>query len=198
MEKDVFDFDSWLILALREPGDTAQAIGPVWLPAMMRDITSFGSTFALIFISLTVVGWLLLSRRPHGAILLAVALIGGTVLANGLKLFFDRPRPDLVAHGTDVFTASFPSSHAMLATTVYLTLGVMVMRFTPALHLKIYAISVALLLSVLIGMSRVYLGVHWPTDVIAGWAVGAAWASLTWLVAIWLQRRGEVETVLPG
>ncbi|XSG81807.1 MAG: phosphatase PAP2 family protein [Methyloligella sp. ZOD6] len=185
--------DAWLMLSLRNPADAADPLGPAWLAETARDVTAFGSTFALIFISSMVFFWLLMTKRPHAAIVLAVALIGGTILNNGLKYLFDRPRPDLVAHGTEVFTLSFPSSHAMLSATVYLTLGVMVMRFSPELRLKIYALSVALLLAVLVGVSRVYLGVHWPTDVIAGWAVGAAWASACWLVVLWLQRRGEVE-----
>ncbi len=186
-------FDEWLMLSLRSPDDHANPLGPAWLEETARDITAFGSTFALIFISLVVFFWLLMTKRPHGALLLAIALIGGTLLNNGLKFLFDRPRPDLVAHGTEVFTLSFPSSHAMMSATVYLTLGVMVMRYSSALRLKIYAMSVAILLAVLVGVSRVYLGVHWPTDVVAGWAVGAVWASACWLFILWLQRRGQVE-----
>ncbi len=186
-------FDEWLMLLLRSPGDNADPLGPGWLEETARDVTAFGSTFALIFISLVVFFWLLMTKRPHAALLLSIALIGGALLNYALKFLFDRPRPDLVAHGTEVFTLSFPSSHAMLSATVYLTLGVMVMRYSSALRLKIYAMSVALLLAVLVGVSRVYLGVHWPTDVVAGWAVGAVWASACWLFILWLQRRGQVE-----
>ncbi|ODA68085.1 phosphatidylglycerophosphatase B [Methyloligella halotolerans] len=190
-------FDEWVMLSLRSPGDTANPLGPAWLEETARDVTAFGSTFALIFISLVVFFWLLMSKRPHAALLLSIALVGGTILNNALKFIFDRPRPDLVAHGTEVFTLSFPSSHAMLSATVYLTLGVIVMRYSSALRLKVYAISVALLLALMVGISRIYLGVHWPTDVIAGWAVGAAWASACWLFILWLQRRGQVEKSPP-
>jgi undecaprenyl-diphosphatase len=193
MEGETHGFDSRIILAMRHAGDPAQPIGPYWLPAFARDVTSFGSSFGLIFIAAAVIGWLLMSRKPHAALLLTAALAGATALANIMKYAFGRPRPELVAHQAQVFTSSFPSSHALVSTTVYLTLGVIAMRYAPTRRLKIYVMSVAILLAVLIGLSRVYLGVHWPTDVLAGWALGAVFASLIWLVALWLQRRGAVE-----
>jgi undecaprenyl-diphosphatase len=110
---------------------------------------------------------------------------------------FDRPRPDLVPHETTVYTASFPSGHAMLAAVVYLTLGALLVRVQPRRLLKLYLLGLAILLTVAVGASRVYLGVHWPTDVMAGWAIGAAWALLCWAAALWLQRRGQVETPDP-
>ncbi len=195
-EGDTHGFDTALILALRQPGDHAQPIGPFWMPAMARDITSFGSVFAISFIVLVVAGWLVLAKKGRAAVLLLAAAGGGTLLVSLLKASFERPRPDLVAHGAQVFTSSFPSSHALVSTTVYLTLGVIVMRYSDRLALKSYALIVPLVLAVLIGLSRVYLGVHWPTDVLAGWALGAAWACFIWLVALWLQGAGEIET--PG
>jgi undecaprenyl-diphosphatase len=110
-----------------------------------------------------------------------------------LKLGTDRPRPDLVAHLVEVHTASFPSGHAMLSAVVYLTLGGLLSRVERPRRIKIYVLSVAVILTLLIGVSRVYLGVHWPTDVLAGWCAGATWAMLCWRVALALQRRGEIE-----
>ena len=115
------------------------------------------------------------------------------LLSSGLKGLFDRPRPDLVPHAVEVYTMSFPSGHATLSAVTYLTLGALLARVQPRRRVKAYLLGVAVLLAVLIGASRVYLGVHWPTDVLAGWCVGAAWAMLCWTVATWLQRRGEVE-----
>ena len=115
-------------------------------------------------------------------------------LSTLLKIGFDRPRPDLVPHEAIVYTASFPSGHAMLAAVVYLTLGALLARVQPRRLLKLYLLGLAILLTVAVGASRVYLGVHWPTDVVAGWAVGAAWALLCWAAALWLQRQGRVET----
>ncbi|MEJ1935526.1 phosphatase PAP2 family protein, partial [Nostoc sp. NIES-2111] len=110
-----------------------------------------------------------------------------------LKIVFDRPRPDLVAHLVDVRTLSFPSGHAMMSAVTFLTIGVLLARTSPRRRLKVYIVAVAVALTLLVGFSRVFLGVHWPTDVLAGWSAGSAWAVLCWLVARTLQRRGQVE-----
>jgi undecaprenyl-diphosphatase len=144
-------------------------------------------------VTLAVIGFLLIDGKRHAALLVLVSIGGGTLLSSGLKGLFDRPRPDLVPHGVEVYTMSFPSGHATLSAVTYLTLGALLARVQPRRRVKAYLLSVAVLLAVLIGASRVYLGVHWPTDVLAGWCVGAAWAMLCWTVATWLQRRGEVE-----
>ena len=115
------------------------------------------------------------------------------MLVDVLKQIFERGRPDLVPHAVQVFSASFPSGHATLSAVTYLTLGALVARLAPHRLAKAYVLGVAIVLTLLVGTSRVYLGVHWPTDVLAGWCVGAAWAIACWLVAVWLQRRGKVE-----
>jgi undecaprenyl-diphosphatase len=115
------------------------------------------------------------------------------MLSMAVKMGFDRPRPELVPHGSYVYTASFPSGHSMMSAVVYLTLAAMLARVQPQWRLRIYILGVAVLVTLLVGFSRVYLGVHWPSDVLAGWAVGAAWALTCWLATLLLQRRGGIE-----
>lgn len=186
-------FDRSLLLAMRTPGDTADPLGPGWLEELGRDLTALGGVGVLTLITLVAIGYLMLEGKRRAALFVFVAVGAGLVFSTLLKLGFDRPRPDLVPHGSIVYTASFPSGHAMLAAVVYLTLGGLLARVQPRQRLKSYLLVVAILLTVLVGISRIYLGVHWPTDVLAGWTAGAVWASACWLIASWLQRRGRVE-----
>jgi undecaprenyl-diphosphatase len=110
-----------------------------------------------------------------------------------LKYSIDRDRPALVPHGSVVYTASFPSGHSMLAASTYLTMGALLARVQRRRRIKAYILMVAITATLLVGISRVYLGVHWPTDVIAGWTAGTGWALLCWLLARWLQAHGAVE-----
>jgi undecaprenyl-diphosphatase len=186
-------FDTAILLAFRNPADHADPIGPWWLEVMMRDFTSLGGTAVLTLMTIGVLGYLLIERKYKVALFVLIAIGGGTLLSTLLKLGFDRPRPDLVAHAVDVRTASFPSGHALMSAVTYLTLGALLARLHPKRRIKFYILGVALTLTVLIGVSRVYLGVHWPTDVLAGWCIGASWALACWLVAYWLQRHGDIE-----
>jgi undecaprenyl-diphosphatase len=158
-----------------------------------RDFTALGGVAVLSLMTAAAIGYLLLAAKRHAAIAVFVAVAGGLMLSTLLKLGFDRARPDIVPHGSFVYTASFPSGHSMLAAVTYLTLGALLARVEASVRIKIYLLSVAAFLTVLVGVSRVYLGVHWPTDVAAGWAVGAAWALACSLVMRWLQTRGKVE-----
>ena len=192
-EGDTAGFDRAILLALRSPTDIANPIGPPWFESMVRDVTALGSNFVLSFVTLAVLGYLLLDRKRAATLLLLGSVGGGEILGNVLKLVFARARPDLVPHGVEVFTASFPSNHAMDSAITYLTLGVLLARLELKRRFKVYFLAVAVLLTLLVGASRLYLGVHWPTDVLAGWTLGAAWAMAVWLVALVLQRRGKVE-----
>jgi undecaprenyl-diphosphatase len=193
VEGDTRGFDERLMLALRASGNPADPIGPVWLEEMMRDFTALGSTGVLAVMTLAVIGFLVFTQKRHAAALVAVSVAGGTLISSLMKFGFARPRPDLVPHETIVSTASFPSGHSMMSAVVYLTLGVLLARTQAAPRVKIYVLAVAFALTLLVGVSRVYLGVHWPTDVLAGWALGAAWALYCWLAALWLQTRGRIE-----
>ena len=185
-------FDKAVLLALRNSSDLADPIGPRWLELVARDITGLGGTAVLTLVTIATLGFLLLTRKYGAAILVAVSVAGGTLLSSLLKSGFDRPRPDLVPHAVEVSSASFPSGHAMLATITYLTLAAMLAQAQERRRVQVYLISWAFALSLLIGASRVFLGVHWPTDVLAGWCVGGAWALLCASIAFWLQRRGAL------
>ncbi|WP_181706136.1 phosphatase PAP2 family protein [Chthonobacter rhizosphaerae] len=187
-EGETRSFDEAIMLALRVPGDPSQPIGPWWMEVMFADITSLGSTTALAIMTLAVVGYLLISRHTASAILVLASVAGGQVLSSLLKNMFQRPRPDLVDHIVQVHSLSFPSGHAMLSAATYLTLGALLARTETVLALRGYILSVAVALTLLIGVSRVYLGVHYPTDVAAGWCAGALWAMACWLIASRLRR----------
>lgn len=168
--------DRAILLALRSAGDAADPRGPPWLEEMMRDFTALGGLGVLSLFTAAAIGYLLLDGNRRAAAAVFVAVAGGQLLSTLLKLGFDRPRPDLVPHEVLVYTSSFPSGHAMLSAVTYLTLGAMLAGIHSRMRHKIYLLVLALLLTVVVGASRVYLGVHWPSDVIAGWAVGAGWA----------------------
>lgn len=191
-EDAVHSLDRSLLLALREPADLADPVGPGWFEEAARDFTALGSLGVLTLVTLAVMGYLLVIRRAASALLVAIAIGGGTLVSTVLKAFFDRARPDLVPHQMEVYTASFPSGHSMLAAVAYLTLGAMLMRLQDGWRAKAYVLGVAVAITVLVGASRVYLGVHWPSDVLAGWSLGAAWAMGCWGVTLWLQRRRRV------
>jgi undecaprenyl-diphosphatase len=192
------DFDGWLIIALRTPGNLADPIGPRWLEEMMRDFTALGSTGVLTVMVFAIAGFLAMTRKGHAALFVLASVAGGVLIGQTMKWAYARPRPDLVPHGAEVFTASFPSGHSMMSAVVYLTLGALLARTQAYRTVKIYILAVAVLLTVLIGVSRVYLGVHWPTDVLAGWALGGVWALICLLAMQWLQARGQVENDAAG
>jgi undecaprenyl-diphosphatase len=194
VEGDTRAFDESVLLAFRDPNNPSHSIGPAWLQIMFRDITQLGGYAVVMLISLAVIGYLLMDGKRSAALWVLVSVSGGAVISNLLKLAIERPRPDLVARLVEVNTSSFPSGHATLAAVTYLTLGALLSRVEARRRAKIYVLMVAVVLTVLIGVSRIYLGVHWPTDVLAGWCVGAAWAMLCWRIALALQRSGKVES----
>lgn len=194
IEGDRHDIDKQLLLMLRDPADITRPIGPAWLSETLRDVTALGSWFSLTLITVAVVGFFLIARRLRMALFVSIGIGGGWLLNDVLKDVFGRVRPDIVPHAAQVFTASFPSSHAMMSTIVYLTLGALLSRAQPQRPLQFYFISLAVLIAMIVGISRVYLGVHWPSDVLAGWALGAAWALAWWLIADEVARRHRFET----
>lgn len=196
LEGDMRGFDEWLLQGLRRPGSAQLPVGPRWLMEAAQDITVLGGRSFLVLTTVSVVGYLRLERKHRAMWLVAVAAAGGGLLTTGLKYVIGRGRPDIVPHLVTVTSPSFPSGHAMLAAVVFLTLGALLARFAARRRTKLYLLGLAFLLTFLVGSSRVYLGVHYPTDVLAGWCIGLAWALVCWLVARYLQARGAVE--VPG
>ena len=165
-----------------------------WLEEIGRDLTALGGIVPLTLMTVFVVGYLLIVRKYGAMWLMLAAVLGGMTLSFTLKRAIARERPpDEGQRLSHVYTQSFPSGHSMMSMVVYLTLGVLLARFVQPRVVKAYFIGAALFISFLVGISRVYMAVHWPTDVLAGWTAGLVWAILCWLVATYLQRRHVVE-----
>ena len=193
LEGDTTTVDEQLLLMLRAPTDSSDPLGPPWVEDLARDITGVGGAAVLTLLTAASAGFLALQRKRHLALYVLAAVASGALVSTLLKMGFDRPRPGLVPHGQIVYTSSFPSGHSMLSAVAFLTLGALLASSQTNLRLRVYLISLAVFLTVIVGVSRVYLGVHWPTDVLAGWTAGAAWALLCWALAEKLRRRGTVE-----
>jgi undecaprenyl-diphosphatase len=189
------NFDERLLRIARDPADPEKTLGPVWLEEIGRDLTAMGGIAALSLVTAAVSGYLLISHKYHALAFLLTATLGGLLLSTVLKERFDRPRPAVVPHKSLVMTSSFPSGHSLNSAVVYLTLGTLLAGLCHQRRLKLYFFGVALLLTFLVGVSRVYMGVHYPTDVMAGWLAGLVWALSCSLVENWLRRRGMVERV---
>jgi undecaprenyl-diphosphatase len=183
IEGDTQAFDTKILRALRDPADPAKPIGPPWLEGSMIDLTAIGGPTVLGLTVVIVAGFLVLQTRYRTAIVVAITSFSAELLSTVMKQAFNRPRPSVVPHLREVFSSSFPSGHAMESAIVYLTLGAILMRAADSRITKIYILATAVLLTTLVGISRVYLGVHYPTDVIGGWIIGFMWASICWLVA---------------
>jgi len=176
-------FDDSVLLALRDPADLARPIGPEWIEGSILDLTALGGSTILWTIVAAVAGFLLLQTRYRTAIVVVLAAGSGELLSFVLKRVFNRPRPTVVPYLRAVYSTSFPSGHAMESTIVYLTLAAILVRASSDRPTKIYIVLVAVLLSTLAGISRIYAGVHYPTDVVGGWIAGLVWASICWLAA---------------
>lgn len=183
IEGDTHAFDEKLLLLLRTTDDPGMPVGPYWLSHAVNDITALGGVTVLTLMTAMVTVYLILSKRPAIAIFTFLSVVGGWLLSSLLKLGIARLRPEIVPHLVEVHDLSFPSGHAMLSAVTYLTLGALLSRAQPSRITRLYLIGVAVFLTFIIGLSRVYLGVHYPTDVLGGWCAGATWALICWLIA---------------
>ncbi|SRR5690606_4157799 len=182
-------FDETILTTLRNAENYEIPRGPKWLPEAVRDITALGGGMVLFLLTASVAGFLILQKEYKIMWLMLITVAGGALLSYGLKEFYARERPDVVLHLMAETSLSFPSGHSMMSIVVYLALGSLIARLQTRRRIRVYIITLALFLSFLIGLSRIYLGVHYPTDVLAGWSVGLAWASLVWFAAWYIQRK---------
>lgn len=192
-EGETAHLDERILLLFRTGDDPSDPIGPHLVETAVRDVTALGSVAVLAFLTLAVTIYFILDRRPRMGLFVAAAVAGGAALTFALKFLYDRTRPSLLPPEMLPGDPSFPSGHAAASAVVYLTLGLLLARTLPKRSLKIYVVALAVLLALAVGTSRVYLGVHWPTDVLAGWTLGGIWALLCWQAERFLQRRGLVE-----
>jgi undecaprenyl-diphosphatase len=188
-EGDTLVLDKRILLALRNPADPSDPIGPKGFQEAMRDVTALGGVTVLSLVTIVATLALLLHGKRRRAAIFAGIVVATQVSATFLKDIYDRPRPELVPHGSYVYSSSFPSGHSTLAAATYLTLATMIASLEPKPGTKALVYVVAGLVTVSVGFSRVYLGVHWPSDVLAGWTLGAAWALLGWISLRVLQGR---------
>lgn len=193
MEGETHRFDNWVVESLRGPLGKPP-LGPDWLPPLAEEITALGSLGVLALMTFIIAGFLWLNGKKRLMAVMLVAICGGLILSIVLKQSFGRPRPEGAAEQLRVFQPSFPSGHSMMSAVVYLTLGALLDTVVSRRGLKLYVLGVALLLTGLVGATRVYLGMHYPTDVLAGWTAGLVWSLLWWLVVRWLQRHHSVES----
>lgn len=192
---DTHAFDAAVIMSLRVEGDTDDPIGPDWLEEMARDATALGGTLIACLATIGGACYLWIRGRWSQGLFLLISVGSGLGISTFFKMWVDRPRPELVPHGSIVYTASFPSGHSMMSAAVYLTIAALLMRAESRGSVKLFLLLMAAGICLIVGLSRVYLGVHWPTDVLAGWTAGAAWAIICYLVGSWIGIFTKAEPV---
>ena len=182
--------------ALRWVG--AHRITVPWMEHAMVEITALGTAVVVLAVVGISALFLFLTHHRYSAGLLLVSTGGGIVLNSLLKLGFQRPRPDVIEWGTHAMSSSFPSGHAMSAAIAYGTVGWLAARLAPGRRSRLAILLVAALLVVLISLSRIWLGVHYPSDVLAGFLVGIAWAGfcMVCLEAMVIYARRRAPAVL--
>lgn len=181
--------DERLVLLFRNPADLNDPIGPRTFEEAVRDVTALGGFTVVTMATLVGVVAFLIHGRGRHALVLAGTVLLALISSEGMKAIYGRPRPDLVPHGSIVYSASFPSGHSTLSAATFLTLAVLVSSLEAHRQAKALVYALALTILAAVGLSRVYLGVHWPSDVLAGWCLGSAWAFLAWVVLRWIGGR---------
>jgi undecaprenyl-diphosphatase len=179
-EGETLGFDRALMLALRAPGHPHQPIGPIWLTDVLRDVTSLGSTTITTLATILAAIALLYRRHWRRALVLVLVVVLANASDDMLKTLYNRTRPDYAVLGLYWSGQSFPSGHSTASAALWLTLATIVASFEPRTDAKIFWFAMAIVMILAVGFSRVYLGVHWPTDVVAGWMLGALWALIGW------------------
>lgn len=184
-----FAFDRALLLAMRGGLRHGAPVGPPWLQQAMLDVTALGGGTVLVIVIVLASGYLAMRRLWLTMWLVLGGTISGSVAVALAKQAFARPRPDLTDHLVTVSSASFPSGHAANSAIVYLTLATIIVQIVEERGSRHFILIGAALVVTAVGCSRVYLGVHWPSDVIAGWAFGTLWAVAWWAIGAWARIR---------
>lgn len=190
---DTHALDIAIIELFRAPDDPSRMMGSFRVQEAVRDITALGSFAVLTIVVLLAIAFLLLTRQRAAALLMLVSVLGGALLSEWLKEMFARPRPEYSTIAAEM-SASFPSGHAMLSAITFLTIGALLSRFTQSSRLRGFYVGTAILLTAFVGVTRVMLGVHYPSDVLAGWALGAAWAIGCSTAAYFITKPSRVST----
>ncbi len=194
-----FAFDSAILLAARHGEAHGVPVGPYWMKQAAIDVTALGGETVLVLVVLITAGFLAVRRLWLTLALVLGGTISGSIAVAIVKSLVGRPRPDLTDHLVQVSSESFPSGHAANSAIIYLTIATLIMQIAPGGGSRRYILIVAALLVTAIGMSRVYLGVHWPSDVLGGWAFGTLWAIGWWAIGAWARlRRAGVSVLHPG
>ncbi|TDR45801.1 undecaprenyl-diphosphatase [Tahibacter aquaticus] len=167
--------DRQIMLLLRNPQALNDPLGPAWFEDVMRDMTGLGGIGVVIGGSALLAGYLWLQRRRMDVLILAGSVAGAQIVSAVSKLLVSRPRPDLVSHEAEIYSASFPSGHTLMATVTWVTFAMLLAADFQDRRVRDYLLLVAWIVAIAVGCSRIYLGVHWPSDVLAGWAIGALW-----------------------
>ncbi len=185
------EFDVTILRSLRTVEDPAVPRGPYWLKDVMRDLSALGSTAVLTVGVAGIIGYLMLQHRWRRALAVLLACGGGALLNLGLKALAARPRPEIVPHLAEVTDSSFPSGHSMLSAIIYLSVGAMLAQNSTGKATAVYPLILAVILTFVVGFTRIYLGVHFPSDVLAGWTAGLAWTLLCIATVSFLDRRSS-------
>ena len=185
--------DERILHLFRTGDDLSDPIGSHSVESAVRDVTALGSLTVIAFLTFGVGIYFFLSRQPRMGLFIVGAVTGGALMTYGLKFLYDRARPDFLPTDSIPGDPSFPSGHAAVSAVAYLTLALLLARSVPRREQKVYIVGMGVLLTLAVGISRVYLGVHWPTDVLAGWTLGGVWALVCWQVERTLQRHGVIE-----
>ena len=193
-ENETQSIDEVILLALRSDPAGKDPIGPKWLEYAMRDLSALGGGAVATLLTLLIVVYLLIDRKPRLAIMLSVCALGTWAVMAAFKNLYARGRPTIIEPMYGAGGFAFPSGHASISAALYVTLGVLLASHLKSRALRVYVVSAGAFLALLVGFTRVYIGVHYPSDVVAGWTVGLAWALLCGAVSRRLQRKGVVET----
>lgn len=184
-----FAFDRAILLWARGGSAHGVPIGPDWFRAAMLDITAIGGVTVLVLMVTLVAGFLAIGRHWLTLSLVLGGTISGSIAVSIAKGLVGRARPTVTDHLVSVASQSFPSGHAANSAIVYLTMATLLSQLVESRAARTYLFAAAALIVTAIGASRVYLGVHWPSDVLAGWAFGTLWAVAWWAIGAWARLR---------